>query len=339
MIIRTQALARVGLLGNPSDGYFGKTISCAITNFRAEVTLWESPRLQLVPNPLHDPVEFASLDSLVEVARGNGYYGGLRLLLATSKKFSDYCHTHGLALSPRNFTLAYETNIPRQVGLGGSSAIITAAFKALMQFYELTGDDIPLPVQPNAILSVETEELDLAAGLQDRVIQVYGGTVYMDFARDTMEAQGFGDYERLDSRLLPRLFLAHLQAGSESGKVHSNLRYRYQQGDAQVLAAIRRWAQIAEEGRGALVQRNYDALAQLMDENFDLRRAVLGDEVIGAENLELVDIARRRGLPAKFSGSGGAVVGSYRTDEELAGLTADYRARGYEAVPVNVECW
>jgi hypothetical protein len=38
-VIRARAYARIGLLGNPSDGYFGKTISVSIQNFYAEVAL------------------------------------------------------------------------------------------------------------------------------------------------------------------------------------------------------------------------------------------------------------------------------------------------------------
>ena len=34
---------------------------------------------------------------------------------ATCKKFYNFCSTHGVALSRRNFTLRYDTNIPRQV--------------------------------------------------------------------------------------------------------------------------------------------------------------------------------------------------------------------------------
>ena len=37
--------ARVGLVGNPSDGFFGKTISLSIENFWAKVTIVESDRL------------------------------------------------------------------------------------------------------------------------------------------------------------------------------------------------------------------------------------------------------------------------------------------------------
>lgn len=36
---------RVGLMGNPSDGFNGKTIAMSISNFWAEVTLVESQTL------------------------------------------------------------------------------------------------------------------------------------------------------------------------------------------------------------------------------------------------------------------------------------------------------
>ena len=36
-VITSRVHARIGLLGNPSDGYNGKTISFALANFYAEV--------------------------------------------------------------------------------------------------------------------------------------------------------------------------------------------------------------------------------------------------------------------------------------------------------------
>lgn len=50
MIIRTKAYPRAGLVGNPSDGYFGKTISFALSNFCAEVVLYETPELEILPS-------------------------------------------------------------------------------------------------------------------------------------------------------------------------------------------------------------------------------------------------------------------------------------------------
>ena len=50
MIINTSAYSRAGLIGNPSDGYFGKTISLILKNFKAEITLYESPEINIIPN-------------------------------------------------------------------------------------------------------------------------------------------------------------------------------------------------------------------------------------------------------------------------------------------------
>ncbi len=43
--ILLSAPSRIGLMGNPSDGFFGKTISLSIANFWAEVTIVESSKL------------------------------------------------------------------------------------------------------------------------------------------------------------------------------------------------------------------------------------------------------------------------------------------------------
>ncbi len=50
MIVETHAHARAGLIGNPSDGYYGKTISVIVRNFAARVALWESPELEIIPD-------------------------------------------------------------------------------------------------------------------------------------------------------------------------------------------------------------------------------------------------------------------------------------------------
>lgn len=46
-----------------------------------------------------------------------GYYGGVRLLMSTCKVFLNYCKENNIDLHNRNFTLSYDTNIPRQVEL------------------------------------------------------------------------------------------------------------------------------------------------------------------------------------------------------------------------------
>ena len=81
-VIRTHSFPRAGLIGNPSDGFHGKTIAFLIRNFQAEVFLWESPELAIEPNR-RDHMNFGSIDKLVEDTKAFGYYGGLRLLKAS----------------------------------------------------------------------------------------------------------------------------------------------------------------------------------------------------------------------------------------------------------------
>ncbi|XP_028826558.1 glucuronokinase with putative uridyl pyrophosphorylase isoform X2 [Denticeps clupeoides] len=326
--ITCRSYARVGLMGNPSDGFHGKTIAMTISNFWAEVTLIESQMLVLLPHPLNDPTEFGSLQDLYRISRTEGYMGGLRLQQATCKKFFQFCSDRGIALSKRNFTLKYDTNIPRQVGLAGSSAIVSATLKCLMKFYNITDRDLPKPVMANFILNVETEELFITAGLQDRVVQVYEGLVYMDFSKMLMDKQGYGDYVFMDMSNLPTFWLAYMGDPSDSGRIHSNVRQRWLNGDPEVTEAMKSFAELTDQAREAVQQRDWKKLAQLMDQNFELRRAIYTEESLGAGNLKLVQIARQFGSAVKLPGSGGAVVGLCLDLDQLENLQRAFQENG-----------
>jgi len=159
-LTRKRAYARAGLLGNPSDGYHGKTISFSVRNFFAEVVLyeWDSVDIVLAEG---DRARFNSVQDLARDVRLHGYYGGIRLIKATIKRFVEFCDARGIMLHERNFSVRYQTTIPRQVGLAGSSALIVATMRGLMEFYQI---EIPLEAQPTFVLSVEQEELGITAG-------------------------------------------------------------------------------------------------------------------------------------------------------------------------------
>jgi glucuronokinase len=311
MIIEQRAYARAGLLGNPSDGYFGKTISIIVRNFGAHVVLYESPDLHIEPHET-DLNLYKSMDHFIESVGQTGYYGGSRLVKAAIKTFHDYCVQKKILLHPHNFTIRYDTSIPRQVGLAGSSAMITATLRALMQFY---GVDIPPEILPNLILASETDELGIQAGLQDRVIQVYEGCVYMDFDRSLMESLGYGRYERIDSALLPNLYIAYkTELSKVSGKVHNTLKSRYDAGDPLVIKTLGRIAEIAAEGREAVLKRDAARLFRLVNENFDQREKIMQ---ISSSNKEMIRTARECGASASFTGSGGSIIGTFESDAAL----------------------
>ncbi|KTG45771.1 hypothetical protein cypCar_00037733 [Cyprinus carpio] len=326
--ITCRSFARVGLMGNPSDGFNGKTIAMSIANFWAEVTLMESQTLVLLPHPLNDPTEFGSLQDLFRISRKEGYLGGLRLLQATCKKFYQFCSEQGIALSKQNFTLKYDTNIPRQVGLAGSSAIVSATLKCLMKFYNITDNDLPKPIRANFILNVETDELFITAGLQDRVVQVYEGLVYMDFNKQLIDERGYGEYVPLDMSDLPLFWLAYLGNPSDSGRIHSNVRQRWLNGESTVVEAMKSFAELTDQARAAFQCKDWPRLAQLMDENFELRRSVYSDDCLGPGSLKMVQLARQFGSAVKLPGSGGAVVGLCMDTERLVEMKRAFQEAG-----------
>ena len=328
-LTRKRAYARAGLLGNPSDGYHGKTISISVRNFWAEVVLyeWDSVDIVLAEG---DRATFGSVYDLARDVRLHGYYGGIRLIKATIKRFVEYCQAHKVVLHDRNFSIRYQTTIPRQVGLAGSSAIIVATLRALMAFYEL---ELPTEAQPSFVLRVEQEELGITAGLQDRVIQVYEGLVYMDFdkGRERMvDGLACYHYERLDPALLPPVYLAYHDVLSEPTEVfHNNIRERFNRGEAAVVNAMQHFARLAAEGREALLAGDVERLAALMNENFDTRRSIY---TLPPWQIDQVETARRSGASAKFAGSGGAILGTYRDEAMFENIKANLSLTGSKTI-------
>ena len=327
-VIKRRAYARAGLMGNPSDGYGGRTISFTIPDFYAEVVLYEWEDLEVIPSQ-QDHGRFKSIKELANDVQLHGYYGGIRLVKATIKRFVDYCQGRH-DLHDRNFSIRYETNIPRQVGLAGSSAIIVATLRALVDFFQL---EIPLHLQPSLVLSVETDELGIAGGLQDRVVQVYGGLVAMDFTGDVMQQQEglwYGQYEKLDNSMLPSTYVAYAsELGEPTEVVHNDLRSRFQQGDEELVAAMQQLAAITQEACCCLENGDQEQFGRLVNKNFDIRQSICQ---VHPAHLAMVEAARSTGATAKFAGSGGAIVGTYQDEPMYQALCQTLSAIGCQVL-------
>ena len=57
------------------------------------------------------------------------------------------------------------------------------------------------------------------AGLQDRVAQVYGGLVHMDFNRDLMQKRGYGEYRPIGPLQRVEVHEHHISAAEADGHV------------------------------------------------------------------------------------------------------------------------
>jgi len=265
---RGRAQARAALAGNPSDGYGGAVLAVTVDAFCAEVVVAEGVRRSFTPS-----------DAAV-------------LLDATLERF----HRE---LAPDRATGRVElaTAIPRSVGLGGSSAIVIATLRGLC---ELHGVSLATDAMAELALSIERDDLGIAAGLQDRVAQSYEGVTFMEFASRPPR------YERLDSARLPPLVIAWREhAAEDSGVVHSDLRARFDAGDPLVRAAMAELADAARAARDALVHGDLQTLRCCADASFDARARIVA---LDPRHVEMVTLARAAGAAANYTGSGGAIV-------------------------------
>jgi glucuronokinase len=330
MIIETYSYPRAAVIGNPSDGYYGKTIAFLFSNYKASVQLYQTPELEIRPQRL-DISSYKNMEALVEDVNFAGYYGGMRLMKAMIKVFYQHCKQNNIPLASKNFTIRYNSNIPLRLGLAGSSAILSAFLKAMCLFYEVY---IAPATFANLVLSVENDELGISAGLQDRVAQAFEKPVFMDFDEKLMKKQGYGSYKVLNTANFPNFYIAfrkNLSSGTEI--VHNNLKARFTIGEKKVIQAMRRWAEITEEFKAALSENNGETMHALINENFDLRRSLIP---ISNGNIEMVELARSAGASAKFTGSGGAIIGTYNDEPMFHKLKETLSNKGIEVIKPNI---
>ena len=165
----------------------------------------------------------------------------------------------------------------------------------------------------------------MSGGLQDQVIQTYGGVLFMDF--DSSNPDG-GRWEALDPALLPPLFVAWLaEAGTDSGVTHRAAHERFDAGDTEVVDTMAAIGRLAERALTPLTLGDSAGLGVLLDENFDLRTRIYD---LDPRHVELVETARHLGAPANYTGSGGAIVGLFRDEDHLAELREAFEGLGCE---------
>jgi len=307
------AYARAGLLGNPSDIYGGRVIAFTFRNFSARVLVERAERVVLGSEVSTDDLREAVAVGMA-ARRGEGALlaAALKQLTAHAPQLLDLRGSDARL----GFRVTVTTDIPRQVGLAGSSAIVVAALRALAGWFGLALDSATLA---ELALRAERDELAITAGPMDRVAQAEEGLLYID-------CRPPGSTVPLAVQLLPPLFVAwDLTPGVPSGVLHEAVRARWQAGDPVVRAAVDALAALADEGLAALRAGDVARLGRLIDRNFAVRASVW---LHGDRDEALVEIGRRRGAEVKLCGSGGAVVGMIRAEAEYGRLEAAYREAG-----------
>ena len=279
------ALPRVSLIGNPSDIYGGFGLGFPIWNWQAKGFL--------------DP----SISSAEEMP----------LLQAARLVFSQ------LHFIKEEFGLRFISDIPLQAGLGGSSALVMAALRAMGKAHGLQWTWRSLA---DATLTVEQEHLGIIAGPMDRWIQAQEEFLWMDFSGNKTEV--------LPINTLPSLrVLISSKPGRPSGSVHAPIMERWSRGDPQIKRVMDAYRPLVEQGRVALLAGDISTLAECMDRNFELRASLFS---IHEEDQAMINLCRRHGSAAKLCGSGGAVLALMKCKEEWSALEVEAKGAGITVV-------
>ena len=290
MTVTVSVPARVNLAGNPSDGYGGAVLSTVVPELTARVRATVSHSLA-VSGPERS---WRSLAELRADAERYGHEGGDRLVtaaLVTLDRLVPADHRR----PPLH--VEWSTTIPRSVGLGGSSALVIATMRAALACWGL---EVPPHELAEAALVAETAELGIAAGLADRVAQVWGTTVLTDLrgAAPTITV--------VPVRGAPTVLLAWDEGcAAPSGRYHGELRTRFTAGEAGLADAMGDLAALADDAARALAEGDRAGFAAAVDGSLRARCA-LGP--VPAAAMAPVDALRAAGAGVNFAGSGGALV-------------------------------
>ncbi len=311
--LRASAPARANLLGNPSDLTGGAVLACSVPE-RAHVVLEPAERCTLeadgVGVAVSSPADLRLRGDVFDLARA-----ALR-----GQEPLPCCR------------IVWRSEIPRQSGLAGSTALLVALLRALDAWRGRESERTALAERARW---VERRELGVVCGWVDHYLCSFGGFHLVDFRgkeRDLPPEQSPPATLRTVScpaEGMPFL-LAFTGVRHRSGSVHAPARARFERGDPEVIAAHARLRALAYEGLPAFETHDWDALGALMNENHAIQRGLGGS---GEVNERLIQAARAAGAPgAKLAGAGhGGTIVALWPDADAAPLEAALRRAGAAA--------
>lgn len=280
-LISGKAFPRVNLLGNPSDIYGGLGLGFPIQNWFAEVFL--------DPNCSSDEE--------------------INLFWAARKVFSEKKTIH------KEFGLRYFSDIPRQVGLAGSSALIMAALRVMAKAYNYSWTWRSLA---DATLVAERKYLGIVAGPMDRWIQAKEKLLFMNFSESKTKI--------LPISKLPNFrILISSKPGQPSGSVHTPVMKRWENGDPLVKKIMNSYKSLVLKGFESLMSGDIFSFAECMERNFELRSSLFS---IDDEDQAIIDFCKSHGCSAKLCGSGGSVIALMKVKEKWLDFEKDAKKKG-----------
>ncbi len=124
-----ECAARAGVAGNPSDALGGAALAVPVAQLRARVEVGASDAMTIRPAAPAEPQR--SVSSLVSAVGRYGHEGAERLVTAALVRLVAHLHGTGREVDDTPLDIVWCTEVPRSVGLAGSSALAIATIRAL----------------------------------------------------------------------------------------------------------------------------------------------------------------------------------------------------------------
>jgi len=316
--IEVSAPGRANLVGNPSDQYGGCTLACSVP-LRARVVLDGSEPGRIASAGLSGPAGSAPAADGPEPREDEALGLGRAVLRA-------------LGLERPPFSVSYGSEIPRQSGMAGSTALVVALVHAVDTWFGRARSRSQLA---ETAREIEARGMGIQCGFVDQYACSHGGLRHVDLRGKSFEEcdpAPFATVEDLgaDVSALP-FWLAYTGVRHSSDGVHRPLRARWLAREAAVVDGYERIAQLGVLGKSALQRGDWAALGACMNENHAIQRDLGGS---GESNERLIAAARKAGaLGAKLAGAGdGGTIVALWTAADAAPLEAALRGAGAAAL-------
>jgi glucuronokinase len=219
------------------------------------------------------------------------------------------------------------TTIPRQSGLGGSSAIIIAFLYGLAEYFKLINNidclkegDYPInkDIIAEMTTKIEDKDLNITAGYADRYLICRGGLSFCSYCgklyHKGISKEPLAVYDRIDEIYdindLP-IIICYSGVHHKSGSVHKKLRELYLSGEPSIIENYQKLAELAWKSRFALMSRNWKLLGVYFKENTEIMNRIMKNAGfkygIGLANNILIKLIEDHPdvYAAKLTGAGG----------------------------------
>ncbi|MFW6257045.1 MAG: hypothetical protein ACOC2O_02775 [Bacillota bacterium] len=280
-----KAPGRAGIIGNPTDGYGGAMIACSIPYF-ARTIIRDDEQLRLIVDGKEEIIKWET-----DLKLQDDSFDLLRSILRYFK------------LTDLKACIEIKSDIPRQAGLAGSTAILSAALGAVLKKLNRKHNPYYL-AELNR--NIELRYMKTHCGYQDAYMTTFGGLNFLDFRGKAyyreLEEEVYAAVEKINTDSLP-FVIAHTGIQHHSGDFHRPIRERWLEGEEDVVQGYQKITELAIAGKRALIDGDWEKLGSLMNKNHRIQDRL---RFSGEQNNRLIDAALEGGaLGAKLAGAGG----------------------------------